>query len=403
MPIILGDKIGMKIREDFAEEKVKQMFSEMVAWLGKQQVSDKSSKYYRSIYYPTENRYCNRDTGCASAMFMRQYRITQDEKWKGKASLARDYVLSAQLENGGYQELRGLENSDDGSAVNTSILADNLIKAYSLGLEYDARDIEALKRMADFELTLEWKPGAFYHDTNHLHKKIGPSGKVLWGDEGSKRDCQNTTALSAMMLQRIYYFLKENGSEVRKEWLEAAARGIKHLVDTQMENGHWAYWVGVDWYDMNHHGMVMFYLAESAEYPPHNKDPEIKKAPVKGGEWLVKEGILHTEKGSKLDWAIQRSACIYFTWGYFITSAPLCKLSAIEPERKKFWQNEALELLRYVWRDLWNNPEKEKEGPFRLTEGNLKIGYSWFGQSLGWCLYQLDNLIEQMGWWLDEK
>ena len=381
------------MNKDFGKREVKQMFTEMVEWLRKQQVSDKSSKYYRSIYYPTENRYCNRDTGIASAMFMRQYQITKDESWKEKASLARDYVLDVQLENGGYQELCGLENSDNGSAVNTSIIADNLIKAYSFGLEYGKRDIEALKRMADFELSLEWKPGAFYHDTNHLK-----AFKDLWGDEGSKRDCQNTTALSAMMLQRIYYFLKENGSAVKAEWLEAVARGINHLLASQMENGHWAYWVGAEWYDMNHHGMVMFHLEEVGEYPPYNEDEKIKEALIKGGQWLVKEGILHTEKGSKLDWAIQKSACIYFTWGCFVTSAPLARLGNINIENKKFWQHEALELLRYVKTDLWDNPQKEKEGPFRLTEGDIKVGYAFFGQSLSWCLYQLDDLIKQMGW-----
>ena len=252
------------------------MFAEMVEWLGKQQVTNKTSKYYRSIYYPTENRYCNRDTGCATAMFMRQYQVTGDKKWKEKASLARDYVLDVQLKNGGYQELRGLENSDDGSAVNTSIIADNLIKAYSLGLEYGERDLETLKRMADFELNLEWEPGTFYHDTNHLK-----AFKDLWGDEGSKKDCQNTTALSVMMLQRIYYFLKENGNETRAEWLEAARRAVKHLIVSQMNNGHWAYLVGADWYDMNHHGMVMFHLAEASEFAPHNQDLGIKQLRVR--------------------------------------------------------------------------------------------------------------------------
>lgn len=181
------------------------MFNECLEWLGKQQVEDKTSRYYGSIYYPTENRYCNRDTGCATALFMRQYHITGEKKWKRKASIAKEYLLKVQLSNGGYQELRGLENSDNGSAVNTSIIADNLIKAFSLGLEYSSPDLKALERMADFELILEWKPGAFYHDTNHLGAFNDGRG-CKWGKEGSKRDCQNTTALSSMMLQRIYYF-----------------------------------------------------------------------------------------------------------------------------------------------------------------------------------------------------
>ncbi|MFH1476952.1 MAG: hypothetical protein ABIH24_05615 [Verrucomicrobiota bacterium] len=381
----------------FGREDIKLMFGEGMAWLGKHQIADKDSKHYGSIYFPTENRYCNRDTGCTTALFMRQHHITGDRKWKKKASLARDYLLDVQLENGGYQELRGLENSDNGSAVNTSIIADNLIKAFSFGLKYSLRDLEALKKMADFELTLEWKPGAFYHDTNHLGAFDDNRG-CQWGNEGSQRDCQNSTALSAMMLQRIYYFLQKEGYPVKKEWLQAAARGIKHLLESQMENGHWAYCVNADWYDVGHQGMTMFHLEQAGEFPPYNTDNRIKTALIKGGKWLTKEGILHTEKGNKINWAMERSACIYFTWGYFVVSAPLCRLAHINRSNRRFWQKEATELLRYVRTDLWDNPFKEKEGPFRVTEGGVVKGYSFFGQSLGWCLYQLDDLIEHMRW-----
>lgn len=381
-----------------ARQDVRQMFAEMVEWLARQQVSDDASPYHGCIFYPTENRYCNRDTACAAAMFMRQYHVTGDVLWKDKAALARDYVLRAQRQNGGYPELRGMEDSDGGSAVNTSIIADNLIHACALGLDYGSRDVRALERMADFELGLEWKPGAFYHDTNHL--KADPAEHKRWGDEGSKRDCQNTTALSAMMLQRIYHFLKENGVDTKEEWLSAAARGVRHLIECQAESGHWHYYAtGADWFDMNHHGMVMFHLAEVCEFPPHKDNRKAADALIRGGRWLVRQGLLHTEKGSKIDWAIQKSACLYFTWGFFVTSAPLCRLAKLDPESREFWQTEALELLRYVRTDLWHNPECEKEGPFRLTEAGMAPGYAWFGQSLGWCLYQLDDLINQMGWW----
>ncbi|MFH1477823.1 MAG: hypothetical protein ABIH24_10115 [Verrucomicrobiota bacterium] len=378
----------------FGKSDVLSMFVEMTEWLEKQQVADKGHQHCNAIYFPTEDRYCNRDTACASAVFMRQFSRTGKEAWKKKAECARDYVLAIQREQGGYPELRGSEDSDDGSAVNTSIIADNLIRAYALGLEHGKRDLEALERMANFELTLEWIPGAFYHDTNHLH-----AFKNNWGDKGSRIDCQNTTALSAMMLQRIYYFLKKNNANVKFEWLDAAGRAIKHLLEGQDPNGHWPYITGCDWIDMNHHGMVMFHLEEAAEFAPYDQNSDIKQALMKGGKWLVEEGILQTKKGSKLDWAIQQSACIYFTWGYFVTSASLARLARFDPKNGEFWKYEALELLRYVRTDLWNNPEKNKEGPFRLIEGDIRKGYAWFGQSMGWCVYQLSDLITEMGWW----
>ncbi|MBU0715795.1 MAG: Gfo/Idh/MocA family oxidoreductase, partial [Verrucomicrobia bacterium] len=212
---------------DFGEKDLLEMHSEIAGWLLNNQVMDSKSKYFGSIYYPTEKRYCNRDTACLASCFMRQYVNTSDNKWLERADLARKNVLSVQLENGGYPELRNLEQSDDGSAVNTSIVADNLIKAYQAGLAYDQKDVSALSRMADFELCLEWEPGAFYHDTEHLG--IPRYKDRTWGKEGSKIDCHNTTALSAMMLQKIYYFLKENDCPVKQAWLDAASRAIKHL------------------------------------------------------------------------------------------------------------------------------------------------------------------------------
>ena len=372
------------------------MFDEAAEWLGKQQVEEKGHPYNNAIYFPTEDRYCNRDTACAVAVFMRQFLRTGKETWKNKADRARDYVLSVQYEHGGYPELRKRENSDEGSTVNTSIIADNLIRAYALGLEYGEKDLHALERMAEFELTLEWKPGAFYHDANHLraYEKRG------WGDEGSKIDCHNSTALSAMMLERIYHFLKANGHIPKQEWRAAAQRAVNHLIESQLPNGHFPYRAGAAWLDMNHHGMCMFHLAEVAEYSPHKENPAVRDSLLRGGRWLTEEGLLQTKKGTKIDWAIQRSCCVYFTWGYFVTSAPLARIARFDSKNGESWKHEALELLRYVRTDLWNNPEKNREGPFLISEAGLHGGYSFLGQSMGWCLYQLNDLITEMGWWL---
>jgi hypothetical protein len=267
-------------------------------------------------------------------------------------------------------------------------------------MDCDSRDLRALERMADFVMTLEWRPGAFYHDTNHLGEfRHHQTGELLWGKEGSKRDCQNTTALAAMMLLRVFHFLDENRGQPRQEWLEAAARAVRHLLDGQTPEGHWPYYFGADWLDVGHHAMSMFYLAGAAEFAPHYGNASVRDALVRGGRWLVDVGLLQTKKGTKIDWAISQSACTYFTNEYFCTAAPLARLAGIDPENRAFWRHEALELLRYVRTDLWNNPNREAEGPFKLTEAGIRIGYAWFGQSMGWSVYQLDDLIEQTGWW----
>lgn len=388
------------LAERFGKAEVRGMFQEMIEWLGDQQILDASEERYRAIYFRTEDRYCNRDTACAAMGFMQQYRSTGDRVWRDKASLARDYVLDVQKENGGYPEMHGRAESDGGSTVNTAIIASNLIKAYELGLHCTERDLEALVRMADFELTLEWQLGAFYHDTNHQGAfQHHETDELMWGDEGSKLDCQNTTALAAMMLQRIFHFVHGHAGQAKQEWVAAAARAVHHLLEGQRANGHWPYYVDADWLDAGHHAMCMFYLAGAAEHPPHNEDPAARDAVIRAGEWLVDEGLLQTKRGTKINWAISRSACAYFTNEYFLTAAPLARLGRIDPENRDRWHHEALELLRYVRTDLWDNPNRETEGPFSLTEAGIRIGYAWFGQSIGWAVYQLAEVIDEMGWW----
>jgi hypothetical protein len=376
------------------------MFKEMVTWLGGQQVMDPADPQYRSIYFRTEDRYCNRDTACAAAAFLRQFQVTGDGEWRRKASLARDYVIDVHQENGGYPEMRGRQKSDGGSAVNTSIVADRLIRAFELGLDCGPQGLDALARMARFVMTLEWQPGAFYHDTNHVGEfHDHRTGERLWGPEGSKLDCQNTTALSAMMLLRIAHFLQARGQRPDPAWSEAAARAVRHLLEGQEPNGHWPYYKGASWQDTGHHAMCLYYLAVVAQFPPYDQDPGVREALARAGRWLVDGGLLQTKRGTKIDWATTQSACTYFTNEYFLVSAPLARLGNFDSGRRDFWHHEALEVMRYVRTALWDNPARDAEGPFRLTEAGIRIGYAWFGQSMGWAVYQLDDLIDQTGGW----
>ena len=83
------------------------MYHGMAEWLGRQQVRDREGKNGGSVYFPTEDRYCNRDTACAAAVFMRMATLTGDPGWCDQANAARDHVLAVQGANGGFPELRG--------------------------------------------------------------------------------------------------------------------------------------------------------------------------------------------------------------------------------------------------------------------------------------------------------
>ncbi|MBT3377029.1 MAG: hypothetical protein HN742_16345 [Lentisphaerae bacterium] len=381
------------------KQAVLAMYREMAEWLGRHQVDTPTDTRHGSLYYPTEDRYCNRDTACAASAFMQMAKITGDAAWQKQAAAARDYVLRVQGANGGFPELRGLEDSDGGSAVNTSIIATNLIRAYQRGLPCSTRDVDALVRMADFILTLEWKPGAFYHDTNHAGPFRTPDGTLRWGTEGSGRDCHNTTALSAAMLRWVSTFVETRGGTPDSRWNQAADRAVEHLLDGQNEDGHWPYWAGATWHDVGHHGMCIFHLTEALENADSAEQEAVVEKLLRGAEWLLENGLLPSRKGTKIDWAVEKSACVYFTHGYFAVAAPLARLAALDPHHSAAWHHAALELLRYVRTTLWDNADAEKEGPFRLTEAGLCKGYAWFGQSMGWCLYLLDDLIGQLGWW----
>lgn len=362
------------------------MFREMAEWLAVQQVQDPAHPHHGAVWFPTETRYDNRDTGCAALAYRRLHQMTGDDRYAAQAELARDYALRVQEEDGGYAELtRGNERMDEGSIVNTGMIADSLIRAYGAGLAWSDRDLEALARMADFALTLEWTPGGFYHDENHAYKK-------------SRMDCQNTTALAAVALTHIHDFLAAAGYRTNPAWLEAVERALPRLLAGQEPTGQWPYRLDeLDKYpcDMNHHGMMMVHLGDLYR---RFEQPELLDALRLGGEWIVEDCVLHTEHGSKHNWVFQKSACLYFTWGYFMTASALQQLAALDEAQANHWSHEARELLRYVRTDLWHNARYETEGPFKLTEGGWAPGYAWHGQSMGWCCYQMDHILCDLGY-----
>jgi hypothetical protein len=87
----------------------------------------------------------------------------------------------------------------------------------------------------------------------------------------------------------------------------------------------------------------------------------------------------------------------FTTQGYFFTSSALAQLAVLDKSRYEFWNHHACELLRYVRTDLWDNPQYETEGPFRLTEAGLAPGYAWHGQAMGWCCYLMDHVVVDLG------
>lgn len=356
----------------------------MTTWLAGQQIQDSAHSYYRAIWYPSEQRYDNRDTGCAALAFWRRFLLTGEQRYRTQAHLAREYVLDVQEEDGGYAELtRNNARMDEGSTVNTGMIAVSLVRAFEAGLECTQRDLEALARMADYLLTLEWTPGGFYHDENHLYKK-------------SKMDCQNTTALAATTLCHIRRLLLAHDYPINAAWEEAVLRAMERLLQGQDASGQWPYRLGmIDTYpcDMNHHGMLM--LMQGELYRVY-QDQRLLDALVLGGRWLVEDAFLPTPHGTKHNWAFQQSACLYFTAGYFFTSSALAQLAALDEDRYEYWNHQARELLRYVRTDLWDNPRYETEGPFRLTEAGLAPGYAWHGQAMGWCTYLMDHLLADL-------
>lgn len=357
------------------------MNQEMIHWLRGQQIQEVGHPHYGAIWYPTERRYDNRDTACSIPVFWRQYLATGEERYRQQADLARQYVLSVQEEDGGFAELTfDNKRMDEGSTVNTGMAMMALVRAFEAGYPCEQTDLAALSRMADFLLTLEWTPGGFYHDENHILKNSG-------------LDCQNTTALAAASLCLVTRFLSAQNYPLKAEWQNALERAIKRLLEGQDASGQWPYRLGmIERYpcDMNHHGMLMLMVGELYR---QYRDERLLSALVLGGQWLVEDAFLQTAHGTKHNWAFQKSACLYFTAGYFHTASALMQLAELDTGHQSYWDHHARELLRYVRTDLWHNPKHSEEGPFRLTEAGMAPGYAWHGQAMGWCAYLMDHIL----------
>src|SRR5690606_29807365 len=79
--------------QTFGDQDVTAIYDAMITWLVGQQVQDKAHPHYGAVWYPSERRYDNRDTGCAALAYWRRFQATGEDGYKAQANLAREYVL----------------------------------------------------------------------------------------------------------------------------------------------------------------------------------------------------------------------------------------------------------------------------------------------------------------------
>lgn len=357
-------------------DSVLRLWQRMIDWPAGKQVAE--GRCRGAVYYPTENHFCPRESACAMTAFMHRYLVEGDPIWKDRALAAMDYVLDSQEEDGGYAELgRDGARIDEGSMVSTAPVACNLIAAVNMGLPAGKRVIECLRHIAEWILKLEWQPGAFYHDENHIVRD-------------SRIDCQNTTAMAACAMAGIERFLSAGGEAGHAGLIAAARRAADHLIEGQSADGHWPYTIGAEWLDVSHQGMTLCFVTGLAADDRFSGDTRLVKAVGRGADWLLSSGI--RDDGS-LNWEIETSWNRYLTQSYFLVATALNRAATLNTDRREDYLRAVSCLLNYVVDNLDAGDDYDAVGPLKVKEDGEQYRDGYPHQYLAWNASLLGEIL----------
>ena len=325
-------------RKTFGKAQLRVIFNDIVSWCKRRQVLDPNDLHYGAIY-SEEDKYDFRDAAAAAVCFMHAWHDTKDEDYRRRAVLARDYCYKGQhladpknadqfggfcqMVHGawgpGMQRLGG--ELGPATGVETGIIANLLVKLIELGLEPSAQDRQHLRAAAQWMLNNECAPGTFRHH------------------QGASHDCQNSNALGAETIVRVYHALDKFGEKPPKAWLAAARRGLAHVVEGQEAIGCWPYVFAkigrgqaFSEQSLPDQGMGTYHFLVACDTPTFRGFPGTQDALRRAARWwlcmsrLDRSGPLVT---IDLDDRQARGALKFskFTWCRFMAAASLARIA----------------------------------------------------------------------------
>ena len=391
-------------RGGFGKQQLRAMFDDIVDWCKRRQVLDPADIHYGAIY-SEEDKYDFRDAAAAAVCFTYAWRDSGDEDYRRRAILARDYCYQGQYMDdpsnkarfGGFCHMvhgawgPGVQRlgGDLGGAVGveTGIIANLLVKLIELGLEPSPEDAGHLRAAAVWMINNESAPGSFRHH------------------EGTSHDCQNSNALGAETIVRAYYALKKLGEEPPRQWLEAARRGMAHVVEGQEAIGCWPYVFAkigrgqaFSEQDIPDQGMGTYHFLVALETPAFGDLPGSKEALRRAARWWLSTSRLDTDgplPTIDLDDREARGTLKFsrFTWCRFMAAASLMRIAELTGEKDP-WQQLAMRYMEHVDTKLRNRTDPEKAPFKRATIDDMTL-CSWI-QAAEWSGVLLREMEERL-------
>ena len=391
-------------RQSFGKKQLRAMFNDIVDWCKRRQVLDPQDIHCGAIY-SEEDKYDFRDAAAAAVCFTYAWRDSGDEDYRRRAISARDYCYKGQYMDdpsntarfGGFCHMvhgawgAGVQRlgGDLGGAVGveTGIIANLLVKLIELGLEPSPEDAKHLRAAAVWMINNESAPGTFRHH------------------EGTSHDCQNSNALGAETIVRAYYALEKLGEEPPPQWLEAARRGMAHVVEGQEAIGCWPYVFakigrGQAFSQQNipDQGMGTYHFLVACDTPAFGEFPGTEEAMRRAARWWLCTSRLDTDgpfPTIDLDDREARGTLKFsrFTWCRFMAAASLMRIAQLTGEKQP-WQQLAMRYMEHVDTKLRNRTDPEKAPFKRATIDDMTL-CSWI-QAAEWAGVLLREMEERL-------
>lgn len=395
---------GVLNRKGFGKKQLRAMFNDIVDWSKRRQVLDPKDIHYGAIY-SEEDKYDFRDAAAAAVCFTHAWRDTGNDDYRNRAMLARNYCYKGQhmadpsnkAQFGGFchmvhgawgpgmQRLGG--KLGDTVGVETAIIVNLLAKTIELGLEPSPKDIQHLRAAALWKVNNEFSPGVFRHH------------------EGASHDCQNSNALGAEAIVRAYYALEKFGEKPPNDWLEAARRGMAHVVEGQEAIGCWPYVFAkigrgqaFSEQSMPDQGMGTYHFLVACDTPAFRGFPGSEDVMRRAARWWLSMSRLDRSgpfPTINLDDREARGSLKFskFTWCRFMAAASLLRI-AEQTGEKHPWQQLALRYMEHVDTKLRNQTDLEKAPFKRATTDDMTL-CSWI-QAAEWAGVLLREMEEQL-------